>query len=113
MVRRNVELEARLIDDLLDLTMLAHGKLKLVQSGPVDIHALLMQTEQIVRGDALAKSVNFQFELNACEHHVCGDAARLHQVFWNLLKNAIKFTPAGGCITIRTASLHPVKSFSE
>ena len=107
MVRRNVELEARLIDDLLDLTMVAHGKLQLVQSGPVDIHALLMHTEQIVHGNALAKSVRFQFELKACEHHVGGDAARLHQVFWNLLKNAIKFTPGGGCITIRTVNSAP------
>ena len=107
MVRRNVELEARLIDDLLDLTMVAHGKLQIVQSGPVDIHALLMHTEQIVHSDALAKSVRFQFELKACEHHVGGDAARLHQVFWNLFKNAIKFTPKGGCITIGTANSVP------
>jgi PAS domain S-box-containing protein len=107
MVRRNVELEARLIDDLLDLTMVAHGKLQIVQSGPVDIHALLMHTEQIVHSDALAKSVRFQFELKACEHHVGGDAARLHQVFWNLFKNAIKFTPKGGCITIRTGNPAP------
>jgi CheY-like chemotaxis protein/anti-sigma regulatory factor (Ser/Thr protein kinase) len=87
--------------------MVAHGKLKLVQSGPVDIHALLMHTEQIVYSDALAKSVRFQFELQACEHHVGGDAARLHQVFWNLFKNAIKFAPDGGCITIGTANSAP------
>ena len=107
MMRRNVELEARLIDDLLDLTRVAHGKLQLVQSGPVDIHALLMHTEQIVHSDALAKSVRLQFELKACEHHVGGDAARLHQVFWNLFKNAIKFTPAGGKVTVRTANPAP------
>jgi PAS domain S-box-containing protein len=107
MMRRNVELEARLIDDLLDMTRVAHGKLQLVQSGPVDIHTLLMHTEQIVRSDALAKSVGFQFELKASEHHVGGDAARLHQVFWNLFKNAIKFTPEGGCITIHTANPAP------
>jgi signal transduction histidine kinase/ActR/RegA family two-component response regulator len=107
MMRRNVELEARLIDDLLDVTRIAHGKLQLVESGPVDIHSLLRHTEQIVRSDARAKSVRVQCELNACEHHVGGDAVRLHQVFWNLFKNAIKFIPAGGSITVRTANPAP------
>jgi signal transduction histidine kinase/response regulator of citrate/malate metabolism len=107
MMRRNVELEARLIDDLLDVTRVAHGKLQLLQSGPVDIHALLMHTEEIVHSDALGKSVHLQFDLKACEHHVGGDAARLQQVFWNLLKNAIKFTPAGGRMTVRTANPAP------
>ena len=107
MMRRNVELEARLIDDLLDLTRAAHGKLQLLQSSPVDIHSLLRHTEQIVHGDALAKSVHVQCELNASEHHVGGDAARLHQVFWNLFKNAIKFTPRGGSIKVCTANPAP------
>ena len=107
MMRRNIELEARLIDDLLDLTRLAHGKLQLVPSGPVDIHALIMHTEQIIRGDALGKSLRLQFELNASEHHVGGDTSRLQQVFWNLFKNAVKFTPAGGSITVRSTNLTP------
>jgi len=107
MMRRNVELEARLIDDLLDLTRVAHGKLHLVQSGPVDVHSLLLHTEQIVGSDARQKSVHLQFDLTATEHHVGGDAARLHQVFWNLIKNAIKFTPVGGRVTVRTANPAP------
>ena len=107
MMRRNIELEARLIDDLLDVTRVAHGKLQLLQSGPVDIHSLLMHTEEIVRGDALEKSVHVQFDLKACEHHVGGDAARLQQVFWNLFKNAIKFTPPGGCMMVRTVNPAP------
>ena len=104
MVRRNVELEARLIDDLLDMTKASHGKLQLLASGPVDVHSLLMHTEQIVRNDAGTKSVNLEFALTAGEHHVVGDSARLHQVFWNLLKNAIKFTPARGQVTVRTTN---------
>src|SRR5438132_9398806 len=107
MMRRNVELEARLIDDLLDLTRIAKGKLQLVQSGPVDIHSLVKHAEEIVRNDVSGKSIRVQFELNATEHHVGGDAARLHQVFWNLFKNAIKFTRAGGSITVRTANPIP------
>jgi signal transduction histidine kinase/DNA-binding LytR/AlgR family response regulator len=102
MMRRNIELEARLIDDLLDLTGIAHGKIQLVRSGPVDIHSLLAHTEQIVESDARQKSIHLEFDLTASEHHVDGEAARLHQVFWNLIKNSIKFTPRGGRVTVRT-----------
>src|SRR5207248_9480350 len=83
---------ARLIDDLLDLTRIARCKLQFVQSGPVDVHSLLFHTHQIVGSDARQKSIHLQFALVASEHHVGCDAARLHQVFWNLIKNAIKFT---------------------
>ena len=107
MMRRNIELEARLIDDLLDLTMVVHGKLQLVQSGPIDIHDLLMHTEQIVHTDAQAKSVHLQFDLKAAEYHVGGDSARLHQVFWNLFNNAIKFAPADGKVTVTTNNPGP------
>lgn len=106
MIRRNVELEARLIDDLLDLTSVTHAKLRLVRSGPVDVHSLLLHTEQIVGSDAREKSIHLQFDLTASEYHVGGDAARLQQVFWNLMKNAIKFTPRGGRVAVRT--LNPV-----
>ena len=109
MMRRNIELEARLIDDLLDLTRVSHGKLQLVCSGPVDVHSLLTHTEQIVRSDARSKPVGLYLELVADQYHVAGDAARLNQVFWNLLKNAIKFTPARGRITVRTRNPAPGK----
>jgi PAS domain S-box-containing protein len=103
MMRRNVELEARLIDDLLDLTRISNGNLQL-QRQSTDVHALLVHADQIVRGDARAKGVDLRLELNAQQHHVFGDSGRLHQVFWNVLKNAIKFTPTGGKITVRTAN---------
>src|SRR3984893_8328205 len=105
MIRRNVQIEARLIDDLLDLTKIARGTLQLVGSGPIDVHSLLTHTREIVENDASQKSVQLDFELMASEHHVRGDTTRLHQVFWNLVKNAIKFSTAGGRIAGRT--FHP------
>jgi CheY-like chemotaxis protein len=103
MMRRNVELEARLIDDLLDLTRISRGTLQL-QLEPTDVHSLLVHAEQIVSSDARAKKIKLQFELNAPAHYVLADSGRLHQVFWNILKNAIKFTPAGGEIIVRTTN---------
>ena len=107
MMRRNVELEARLIDDLLDLTRITQGRLQLVQSGPVDVHSLLLHTEQIVGSEARKKSIHLQFDLAASEHHIGGDGARLHQVFWNLILNSIKFTPPNGQVMVRTANPAP------
>ena len=107
MIRRNVQLEARLIDDLLDLTKVARGTLQLVGSGPIDVHSLLGHTREIVEDDARQKSVQLDFDLKASEHHVRGDATRLHQVFWNLVKNAIKFSAPGGRIKVRTFNPMP------
>jgi signal transduction histidine kinase len=103
MMRRNVELEARLIDDLLDLTRITRGKFELHRS-VADIHSLIQHTEQMVRSDAHAKRIAMQVRLEARDHMLIGDAARLHQVLWNMLKNAIKFTPAGGEVVIRTTN---------
>ncbi len=101
MMRRNIELEARLIDDLLDLTRIRHGKL---QFSPVvtDLHELLRHTGEIVRSDELGKQVRIVFDLGAARRHCLGDPTRLQQVFWNLIKNALKFTPSGGTVTIAT-----------
>jgi PAS domain S-box-containing protein len=101
MIRRNVELEARIIDDLLDLTRITHGKLAL-RNEVVDVHGLIGHTLAILRSDAEAKNLSIVLNLGAAGHHVSGDAVRLQQVFWNVLKNAIKFTPQGGRITIRS-----------
>jgi two-component system CheB/CheR fusion protein len=104
MIRRNVELEARLIDDLLDLTRISHGKL---QISPVvsDIHELLEHTAEILRSDGLSKQVRMRFVPDAESHHVMADPARLQQVLWNLIKNALKFTPTGGRITVTTQNI--------
>lgn len=101
MMRRNIELEARLIDDLLDLTRINSGKLRIAPIA-TDIHQLLEEAREIVANDGVQKDIRFVFNLNAARHHAIGDPARLQQVFWNIFKNAFKFTPAGGCVTVTT-----------
>ena len=101
MIRRNVELETRLIDDLLDLNRVTSGKMHL-QVQPTHMHAVLAQAIQTCAGETSAKKLNIQFDLQADNDLVDADPARLQQTLWNLLRNAAKFTPAGGSIFIRT-----------
>ena len=99
MIRRNVELEARLIDDLLDLTRIARGKMQL-SFDVVDVNALVTQTVEICRSDIYRKELDLLIRLEAAEYHARADAARLQQVLWNIVKNAVKFTPGKGRIEI-------------
>jgi PAS domain S-box-containing protein len=101
LLHRNVELEALLIDDLLDLTRIAHGKLEL-HNDAVDILATIEHALSISAGDLTGKKIQVLRHFDAREHHCWGDAARLQQVFWNLVKNAAKFTPENGRIEIST-----------
>jgi len=102
-IRRNVELEARLIDDLLDITRISKGKLQL-SFEITSVHETLMRAYEICREDILQKNLEFEFRLRAAHEHVNGDPARLQQVFWNLIKNAVKFTPDGGQIAVETSN---------
>ncbi|HEY1050128.1 MAG TPA: ATP-binding protein [Prosthecobacter sp.] len=103
-VRKNVELEARLIDDLLDVTRIASGKLKL-DTALCDVHAVLRDAVAKVQADADEKNISLRWELEATHPRVNGDAVRLQQVFWNVLKNAVKFTPVGGVIRMQSRDL--------
>ncbi len=100
-IRRNVELEARLIDDLLDLTRIANGKLQ-IEPEPVDLHELIRDTVEMSRDAIDRKRIRISLELQAAGHMVLGDPARLRQVLWNLISNAAKFTPEQGSIIVRT-----------
>ncbi len=102
-IRRNVELEARLIDDLLDVTRIAKGKLQL-SFEITSVHETLERAYEICREDILQKELHFEFRLRAEPKFVNGDPARLQQVFWNLIKNGVKFTPAGGTIVVETSN---------
>jgi signal transduction histidine kinase/ActR/RegA family two-component response regulator len=101
MIRRCVELETRLIDDLLDLTSVTRGKLQLVLD-PIDAHVKVRNVIELCHSEAERKNFRLITELTAERHYVQGDSARLQQVFWNLIRNSIKFTPEGGCISIRS-----------
>jgi PAS domain S-box-containing protein len=104
MIGRNVALEARLIDDLLDLTGIVNGKLQL-RAENIDAHALLGAAADVARREIAVKHIDLRFELIAPRHRVQADPARLQQVFWNLIKNAVKFTPDGGRIVVRTSNV--------
>jgi PAS domain S-box-containing protein len=101
-VRRNAELEARLIDDLLDLTRIAKGKLQL-EVEPVDLAEALDDVVEICLPEMAAKGLVLEREGTGRATFVDADPARLRQILWNLVKNAIKFTPERGRISLRTA----------
>jgi signal transduction histidine kinase/ActR/RegA family two-component response regulator len=103
MIERSIELEAKLIDDLLDLTRIARGQIK-AHFEVRDVHRLLADAVSLCREKIQEKEIRIDLVTGAAEHHVWGDAARLQQVFWNLLQNAVKFSPAGSRIEVRTSN---------
>src|SRR6266699_3940058 len=100
-IKRNVQLQARLIDDLLDLTRITRGKLRL-DVEICDAHAVIRIAVEIAGSAIAAKKLKLSTELNAKQHYILADCIRLQQVFWNLINNAVKFTSEGGQIAIRT-----------
>jgi PAS domain S-box-containing protein len=100
-IKRNVRLQARLIDDLLDLTRITRGKLQL-HLEPADANAVVRDAIEIANSAILSKKLRVSTELDAEKHHIHGDSIRLQQIFWNLINNAVKFTPPGGQIAVRT-----------
>jgi PAS domain S-box-containing protein len=98
---QNVTLEARLIDDLLDLTAISRGKVSL-DLRPVQVHSVLQDALAMMRQDIGSKKLRVVLQLRAEHHVVLGDDMRLKQVFWNVIKNAVKFTPQGGELILRT-----------
>jgi PAS domain S-box-containing protein len=101
---KNAELEARLIDDLLDITRISRGKLHL-SFGIVDAHEMLRAVLETCSSELIGNQLLVSVDLQATNYQLCADVDRLQQVFWNLLKNAIKFTPPGGRIRIYSMNL--------
>ena len=100
-IKRNVQLQARLIDDLLDLTRIARGMLHL-ELEDCDAHKIIKNALEMAHSAIAAKQLNISTGLEAKQYHILADCIRLQQVFWNLINNAVKFTPQGGQIMIRT-----------
>ncbi len=100
-IRKSIEMEARLIDDLLDLTRITHGKLQLVSSTMI-VADIINETVTYLRSEAAEKSllvvINYHGEFPVLQ----GDDMRLRQVLWNILRNSIKFTPANGTVSLST-----------
>src|SRR6185369_10704437 len=98
--------QARLIDDLLDMTRITQGKIVLHQE-PLDLHTIIEDVYDQARNEMAAASLDGSIELCALQCEISADPLRLRQIVWNLLKDAIRYTPAGGKITIATAdALH-------
>lgn len=101
---RNVNAATRLIDDLLDVTQIARGIVKM-DKAPVDLHAVIRNACEVCEADLRDKQQALSLDLLATAHRTVGDAHRLQQLAWNLLKNASKFTPAHGAIRIATTDM--------
>lgn len=96
----NCTAQAQLIEDLLDVTRVTAGNLRL-DLQPVDLRETIAGAVDAVRPAAEAKSIDLRTELGSCGNSIRGDPARLQQVIWNLLANAVKFSPEGGSVRIR------------
>ncbi len=99
-IERNARLQARLIDDLLDISRIVSGKLR-VEVEPVDLCGAARAAVETVREKAQERRIELTVELPECPLIVQGAALRLQQIVWNLLTNAIKFTPEGGRVRLR------------
>ncbi|HEY1533420.1 MAG TPA: ATP-binding protein, partial [Polyangiaceae bacterium] len=103
-IQRNARMQARLIEDMLDLARIEQGKLVL-SVGPVETTRVVESAIEAVQPAAVAKGVRIQPVLDS-HATIVGDADRLQQVVWNLLSNAIKFTPRGGRVQVRLRREH-------
>jgi len=98
-----VEIQTKLIDDLLDITAIAHGKITL-EFKPQDVHELLRYAIEVVQPEIEKRKMRVVMSLKAKDSMVNTDFTRLTQVLWNLMKNAVKFTPVGGAVSISTTN---------
>ncbi len=98
-IERNAKLQVQLIEDLLDISRIMQGKLTL-RAAPVSLAFVISSALETVHLAAEAKNIQISLDLEATVAPISGDATRLQQVVWNLLTNAIKFTPSGGQIVV-------------
>jgi signal transduction histidine kinase/CheY-like chemotaxis protein len=106
-IDRNAALQARMIDDLLDVARIASGKLRL-EMQTVDLLAVASAAVDVVGPSATAKQIDVRTRLDPKAARVLGDAQRLQQIIWNLLTNAVKFTEPGGVVEVSVAPVGKV-----
>jgi CheY-like chemotaxis protein len=104
-IERNAQAQTRLIEDLLEISRIVTGKLRL-HVAPMDLAAVLDAAAEIVRPAAAAKQIRLEVEVRVRPAMTLGDPDRLQQIIWNLLSNAVKFTPPGGRIALRLTRNH-------
>ncbi len=100
-IKRNIEIEATLIDDLLDLSRLLKGKLTL-KLAPLDLHSAIANAAEFCKYDLESKHQKLVRNLVNTSPFVLADATRLRQILWNIIGNAVKYTPEGGQISVST-----------
>jgi signal transduction histidine kinase/AmiR/NasT family two-component response regulator len=105
-IERNSQVQGQLVDDLLDISRIITGKLRL-EPRPLELHTVVETAIEAVRPAAEAKSIPVHALIDPAAGRVQGDPDRLQQVFWNLLSNAIKFTPDGGSVVVRLERIDP------
>jgi PAS domain S-box-containing protein len=100
-IHRNIETEAQLIDDLLDVSRITRGQMRL-SLGVTDVHDVIVEAVTACTSAAASRDVSISIDLRAGRHHAWADAVRLRQVFWNLLLNAVKFSERGATVLVGT-----------
>jgi PAS domain S-box-containing protein len=101
-IDRNARAQTQIIDDLLDMSRIISGKVRL-DVHPVDLGDVVKAALETVQPAIQSRGIHLQLVLDPLAHSVSGDPNRLQQIFWNLLSNAVKFTPRGGTIQVRLA----------
>lgn len=99
-IDRNAKSQAQLVEDILDVSRVITGKLRL-NIAPVDVASVINAAIDSVQLAAESKGIELEVTLDPSARHILGDASRLQQIVWNLLSNAIKFTPSGGHVSVR------------
>ncbi|HEV3191029.1 MAG TPA: response regulator, partial [Polyangiaceae bacterium] len=99
-IERNAKAQASLINDILDVSRIVSGKMRL-QVGPLDLPAVVGDAVQTLRPAAEAKAIDLQCESSLSQAPMAGDPLRMQQIVWNLVSNAVKFTPRGGRVDVR------------